>query len=56
MANGSLNRAAAAQAFTMLTTNVVSQINANTIEEYHQIAQWRTPQDAPGFERDSMIS
>ena len=55
-ANGSLNRAADAQAFTALTTNVVGQINANSIEEYHQIAEWRTKQDTPGFERDPTIS
>ena len=51
-ANGSLNNAAAAQAFDALTANLLAQITAGTIEDYHEISKWRTPQDKPGFERN----
>ena len=55
-ASGSLNRAADAQKVTELTTNVVEQITAGKIIDYHQIAEWRTQQDEPGFERDPATS
>ena len=55
-ANWLLNRAAAAQTFTALTTNVVKQITAGNIIDYHRIAEWRTQQDEPGFERDPATS
>ena len=51
-ANGSLNNVAVAQAFDALTTNLLAQINADTIKDYHSISKWRTPEDKPGFERD----
>ena len=55
-ASGSLNRAADAQKVTELTTNVVEQITAGKIIDFHQIAGWRTQQDEPGFERDPATS
>ena len=55
-ASGSLNRAADAQKVTELTANVVEQITAGNIIDYHRIAEWRTQQDKPGFERDPSIS
>ena len=55
-ANGLLNRAADAQTFTGLTANVVKQITKGNIIDYHRIAEWRTQQDKPGFERDPATS
>ena len=56
MANGLRNRAAAAQTFTALTANVIKQITGGSIGDYHRIAEWRTQQDKPGFERDLSTS
>ena len=55
-ASGSLNRAADAQKVTALTANVVGQITAGNIIDYHQIAEWRTQQDKPGFKRNTATS
>ena len=54
--NGSLNRAADTQKVTALTANVVEQITAGNIIDYHRIAEWRTQQDEPGFERNPATS
>ena len=55
-ASGSLNRAADVQKVTELTANVVEQITTGNIIDYHQIAEWRTQQDKPGFERNPSTS
>ena len=55
-ASGSLNRATDAQKVKELTTNVVEQIATGKIIDFHKIAEWRTQQDEPGFERDPATS
>ena len=52
-ANRSLNNPAAVQVFHALTANLIAQISAGTIKDYHQISKWRTPQDKSGFERNT---